>query len=126
MEPSPQGYTQTVRPKGKEDKSTATHSLTGGDLEDLGGEADGALDTELLVLCPVDQVRRDYEAHKADALDSRDQQKRTLLKVLDIAARERDTDFVDLGGGHRGTGRVVFLFTLSDVTHPDACWRVRR
>ena len=43
---------------------------------------------------------------------------RTLLEVLDVAARERDADFVDLGGGHGGTGRVVFLFTLSDVTHP--------
>lgn len=38
---------------------TDTHSLTGGDLEDLGGKADGALDTELLVLGAVDQVRRD-------------------------------------------------------------------
>ena len=36
-----------------------TYSLAGGDLEDLGGEADGALDAELLVLRPVDQVRRD-------------------------------------------------------------------
>ena len=51
---------------------------------------------------------------------------RTLLEVLDVAARERDADFVDLGGGHGGTGRVVFLFTLSDVTHPETCWRVRR
>ena len=50
---------------------------------------------------------------------------RTLLEVLDVAARERDTDFVDLGGGHGGTGRVVFLFTLSDVTHPVCSWRVR-
>ncbi len=38
-----------------------THSLTGGDLEDLGGETDGTLDTELLVLGAVDQVGRDYE-----------------------------------------------------------------
>ena len=33
-----------------------TYSLTGGDLEDLGGKANGALDTELLVLGTVDQV----------------------------------------------------------------------
>ena len=46
----------------------------------------------------------------------------TLLQVLDIAAREGDTDLVDFGGGHRGTGRVVLLFTLSDVTHPGCCW----
>ena len=36
-----------------------THSLTGGDLEDLGGETNRALDTELLVLSTVDQVARD-------------------------------------------------------------------
>lgn len=36
-----------------------TYSLTGGDLKDLGRKADGALDTELLVLSTVDQVRRD-------------------------------------------------------------------
>lgn len=44
---------------------------------------------------------------------------RTLLEVLDVAARERDADFVDLRGGHGGTGRIVFLLTLSDVTHPE-------
>lgn len=43
---------------------------------------------------------------------------RTLLKVLDVAARERDADFVDLGRGDGGTRGIVFLFTLSDVTHP--------
>ena len=43
---------------------------------------------------------------------------RTLLEVLDVAARERDTDLVDLGSGDGGTRGVVFLFTLSDVTHP--------
>ena len=37
-----------------------TYSLTGGDLEDLGGETDGALDAELLVLGTVDQVVGDY------------------------------------------------------------------
>ena len=37
-----------------------THSLAGGDLEDLGGKADGALDAELLVLSAVDEVARDY------------------------------------------------------------------
>lgn len=37
----------------------STHSLTGGDLEDLGGKADRALDTELLVLSPVDEVATD-------------------------------------------------------------------
>jgi hypothetical protein len=37
-----------------------TYSLTGGDLEDLGRETNGALNTELLILGTVDQVRRDY------------------------------------------------------------------
>ena len=36
-----------------------TNSLTGGDLQHLGGQADGSLDTELLVLGTVDQVLRD-------------------------------------------------------------------
>ena len=39
--------------------SQSTYSLAGGDLEDLGGKADGALDTELLVLGTVDQVSGD-------------------------------------------------------------------
>jgi hypothetical protein len=38
-----------------------THSLTGGDLEDLGRETDGAFDTELLVLSTVDQVVADCD-----------------------------------------------------------------
>ena len=96
-----------------------THRLAGGDLEDLGGEADGALDTELLVLRPVDQVSRDYTDRSVILITNHSPLGvPTLLKVLDVAARERDADFVDLGGGHGGTGRVVFLFTLSDVTHP--------
>ena len=41
-----------------------THSLTSGDLEDLSGEADGALDTKLLVLSTVDQVRGDWKGVK--------------------------------------------------------------
>ena len=42
----------------------------------------------------------------------------TLLQVLDIAAREGDTDLVDFGGGDGGAGSVVLLFTLGDVAHP--------
>ena len=99
-----------------------TNSLTGGDLEDLGGETNGALDAELLVLRTVDEVRRDcpvIQLHEPLYLrERRANEQLTLLEVLDVAARERDADFVDLGGGHGGTGRVVFLFTLSDVTHP--------
>ena len=40
-----------------------TYSLTGGDLEDLGGETDGALDAKLLVLSTVDQIVADYSTH---------------------------------------------------------------
>jgi hypothetical protein len=36
-----------------------TYSFTGGDPEDLGWKADGALDTELLVLGTVDEVSGD-------------------------------------------------------------------
>jgi hypothetical protein len=36
-----------------------TWGLTGGDLKDLGGETDGALDTEVLVLGTVDEVSAD-------------------------------------------------------------------
>lgn len=37
----------------------SAHSLTGGDLQDLGGETDGPLDTKLLVLGSVDEIGRD-------------------------------------------------------------------
>ena len=54
-------------------------SLTGGDLKDLGGETDGALDAKLLVLGTVDELLAD------------------LLKRLDVAGGEGDADLVDLG-----------------------------
>jgi hypothetical protein len=53
--------------------------LAGGDLQVLGGQADGALDAELLVLGTVDELL----AH--------------LLEGLDIARGEGDADLVDLG-----------------------------
>jgi hypothetical protein len=53
--------------------------LTGGDLEALGGKADGALDAELLVLGAVDELLAD------------------LLERLDVARGEGDADLVDLG-----------------------------
>ena len=34
--------------------------LPGGDLQVLGGQPDGSLDSEVLVLGPVDEVGRDY------------------------------------------------------------------
>ena len=77
---------------------------------------DGALDTELLVLRAVDQVSRDCDNVSIRRKESH--LVRTLLQVLDIAARQRDTDFVDLGGGDGRASSIVLLFTLSDVTHP--------
>lgn len=53
--------------------------LTGGDLQVLGGEADGALDAELLGLGTVDELLAD------------------LLEGLDVARGEGDADLVDLG-----------------------------
>lgn len=46
--------------KCKQSYSGDTDSLTGCDLKDLGGEANGTFDTELLVLCTVDEVGRNY------------------------------------------------------------------
>lgn len=53
--------------------------LAGGDLEVLGGQADGTLDAELLVLGTVDELLAD------------------LLEGLDVARGEGDSDLVDLG-----------------------------
>jgi hypothetical protein len=39
----------------------------------------------------------------------------TLFKVLDVAAGEGDTDFVDLGGW--GLSRSVVVLVFGDVTH---------
>lgn len=40
----------------------------------------------------------------------------TLFQVLDIAARQRDADFVDFGSGN-GAGCIVRFLVLGDVTH---------
>ncbi len=53
--------------------------LTGGDLQGPSGQADGALDTEFLVLGAVNELL----AH--------------LLERLDIARGQGDADLVDLG-----------------------------
>lgn len=66
--------------------------LAGGDAEDLGGETDGALDTEVLVLGTLDQVGAD------------------LLEVLDVAGGEGDADAVDGGLDlllNTGLGRLL-------------------
>jgi hypothetical protein len=98
-------------------KFHCTYSLTGGDLKDLGGETNGALDAELLVLGTVDQVSGDcgiqgeLKGHSTQYIVLL-----TLLEVLDVAAGQCDTDFVDLGT-NGGTGGIVILFSFGDVTH---------
>ena len=54
------------------------------------------------------------DKHQRDTKEEQDE--RTLFKVLDVAAREGDADFVEFCGGH-GAGSIVFFFALSDVTH---------
>lgn len=66
--------------------------MTYGDLEDLGGKADGALDAQVLSLGALNELGAD------------------LLKSLDLAGGEGDTDTVDLL-----FGGLVILFLFVDV-----------
>lgn len=78
-------------------RTFTARSLTGCDLKDLGGEADRALDTELLVLCTVDEIGGE------------------LFQVFDVAARQGNTNFMNFGSGDSAC--CVILLVLSDVTH---------
>lgn len=49
--------------------------------------------------------------------------KQTFFEILDISRGQGDPDFVNLGRWKGSTGGIVFLISLSDVTHGD---RVRR
>jgi len=73
--------------------------LSGSDLQDLGGHPDRSLNTELLILGSVDQIRAD------------------LFQSLDILACQGDPDLVRFRGGH---SCLVILFGVifGDVTHP--------
>lgn len=42
----------------------------------------------------------------------------TLFQVLDVAARQRDADFVDFGSGD-GASCVICFLVLGDVTHSE-------
>lgn len=66
--------------------------LAGGDLERLGGEADGALDAEVLGLGALEELGRD------------------LLEGLDLAGGQGDADLVDL---LFGVSVVVLLVLIS-------------
>jgi hypothetical protein len=57
--------------------SLTARGLTGGDPEGLGGQTDGALDAELLVLRAVDELLAD------------------LLEGLDVARGQGNADLVD-------------------------------
>lgn len=93
-----------------------TNSFTGGNLKDLGGETDGTLDTELLVLSTVDQISRDFKNMSILPV-STNLCGLTLFKVLDVAAGEGDADLVDFGSRNGGTCSIVFFFSFGDVTH---------
>lgn len=69
--------------------------MTYGDLEDLGGKADGALDAEILGLGALNELGAD------------------LLESLDLAGGEGDADTVDLLFG----GSVFLL--MSDRRYHD-------
>jgi len=86
-------------------RTLSARGFAGGDLQDLRREPDGPLDTKVLVIGPVDEVCREF------------------FEVLDISRRQGDPDFMDLGWWKGSAGGIVFLISLSDVTHGD---RVRR
>jgi hypothetical protein len=76
--------------------------LAGGDLQVLGGHADGALDAEVLGLGAVDELLAD------------------LLERRDLAGGEGDADLVDLG-------HLALLDLLGIVgRHLEWCWWGRR
>ena len=52
LEPSPQGLIISINIS----KTEVDRRLSGGVLEDLGWESDRSLDSEILVLGPVDQI----------------------------------------------------------------------
>lgn len=74
----------------------AVGGLAGGDLEGAAGQADGALDAQLLALGAVDQLA----AH--------------LLEGLDLAGGEGDADLV--GFLYKSRVRTVFYFVVVDAT----------
>jgi hypothetical protein len=60
-------------------RTFTTRGLTGGDTEDLGGETDGTLNLELLVLGSVDELGAN------------------LLEVGNVTGSQSDTNTVDFG-----------------------------
>jgi len=79
--------------------------FTSGNLQDLGGESDGSLDAKVLVVCSVYEIGREF------------------FETPDSCTSQGNPNFVDLGWRNRGASGIVFLISLSDVTHYG---RVRR
>lgn len=123
MEPSPQGCTCKLRSSsiyGGWD----THGFTSGNLQDLGGESDGSLDAKVLVVCSVYEIGRDYKGMRLGiVLKGTNRRARTFFETPDSCTGQGNPNFVDLGWWNRGASGIVFLISLSDVTHYD---RVRR
>lgn len=76
--------------------------LAGGDLEGLGGQADGALDAQVLALGALDQLGAD------------------LLEGLDLAAGQGDADLVGLLYCWRKT--VSMCDRIAVVVRWESCW----
>jgi len=98
----------------------STHGFTGGNLQDLRGEPDRSLDAKVLVICPVDEIGRDCELGEHRSwFKEVNHGARTFLKVPDVSRGQGDPDFVNLGWWKGSPGGIVFLISLSDVTHGD-------
>jgi hypothetical protein len=77
--------------------TVTTRRLTGGDTKDLGGETNGTLNLELLILGTLDKIRRNYYKVLSFIFLSQRLDDFTLLQVLDITRSQGNTDTVDLG-----------------------------
>jgi len=96
--------------------------LPGGDFKDLGGQSDGPLDFEILVLGSCDQIRADYQlatAHEESmsCLGTQKTRRRgfyrddTFFDILNVTGSQGDTNAVDFDGS---LGLFVFFSSFSD------------
>jgi len=80
-------------------RTFTARSLSSGNAEDLCGKADGAFHAEITVTTTSDKIARE------------------LFEIGNIAAGERDADFVGFGSRNLSSRSVVIFFALSNVTH---------
>jgi len=78
-------------------RTLTTRSLTGGDLEDLGWEADGSLNTEVLSTRSLAPYPPSLNPKLTLGSGTLNQVGGDLLQGLDLPGGESDTDLVDLG-----------------------------